>query len=174
MWCEYLPQARVVGLDVYEKDPSLAPRATIVCGSQADPEVLDALDAEHGPFDVIIDDGNHANSHRNATFLHLFPRMAAGGIYALEDLHTSYLRQYAGSSTDLDSPQSTTGLLKGLVDGLHHAYIPGRAQAPIDTMVVEVALHPKLAFVIRGENRPQVAWNDQRAIDQELEARGEP
>lgn len=169
MWADYLPNARIVGLDVHQKDLDLPDRVTVVQGSQAAPDVLDALDAEHGPFDVVIDDGSHHNTHRNATFAHLFPRVVPGGFYALEDLHTSYLRFYGGDPRDLATPSTTNGLLKTLLDGLHHAYVPGRRPAPLDTAVTSVCLHPKIAFVARGENRPTVPWNDRRAIDDELE-----
>ena len=171
MWADYFADAQIVGLDVQEKDLDLPACVTIVQGSQADPEVLDRLHAEHGPFDVVIDDGSHVNDHRNTTFAHLFPRLPIGGVYVLEDLHTSYLRHFGGKARDLNSPATTTGLLKQLIDGLHHAYVPGRQPEVCDRIVSGLCVYPKdPAFVIRGDNDPKVAWNDQRSIDHELAA----
>ena len=169
MWADYFARARVVGLDVQEKRLDLPSSVTVVQGSQADPAVLDRVVADHGPFDVIVDDGSHANAHRNLSFTHLFPTMPSGGVYALEDLHTSYLRQFGGGAHDLLDPAITTGLLKELIDGLHHAYVPGRPEQPFDASITGLSVYPKLAFVTKGENRPTVAWNDQAAIDRELE-----
>ena len=49
-----------------------------------------------GPPDVIIDDGSHIGEHVCTTFETLFPRMATGGVYVIEDLHTSYWPSYGG------------------------------------------------------------------------------
>ncbi len=59
LWRDYFPNAHIVGLDrnarckIYEE-----PRISIVAGDQADPYVV-AEAAEHGPFDLIIDDASH-------------------------------------------------------------------------------------------------------------------
>jgi hypothetical protein len=170
MWAAYLPNARIIGLDYFEKKLELDPSVVLVQGSQDDPVVLERLIAEYGPFDVVIDDGSHVNPQRNATFEHLFPRLRDGGFYALEDLHTSYLRAFAGTAAQLDTPKTTMGMLKPLLDGLNHAYIPGREPRPLDECITGICTYPKIAFVSKGENRPHVAWNDQRVIDRELEA----
>jgi hypothetical protein len=172
MWADYFPNARIVGLDLREKDLDLPPSVTIVRGSQADPEVLDRLLADHGPFDVVIDDGSHVNAHRNMTFGHLFPCLPIGGLYVFEDLHTSYVREpYGGQSRNLDDPATTTGLLKQMIDGLHHAYVPGREALERDRIVSGFSVYPKIAFVTRGANERPVARSYQRWIDRELEAR---
>jgi hypothetical protein len=33
-----------------------------------------------------------------------------------------------------------------------------------------ICVHPQIAFVARGKNQQTVAWNDQRAINRELQA----
>jgi hypothetical protein len=38
-------------------------------------------------FDVVIDDASHASFHQQLTFKTLFPRVARGGLYIIEDLH---------------------------------------------------------------------------------------
>jgi hypothetical protein len=170
MWAQYLPNARIIGLDFFEKELELDPSVVLVKGSQDDPVVLDGLLAEYGPFDVVIDDGSHVNPQRNATFRHLFPHLRDGGFYVLEDLNTSYLRSYAGRATELDSPKTTMGMLKTLLDALNHAYIPGREPTPLDECIAGICTYPAIAFVSKDENRPQVSWNNQVEIDRELDA----
>jgi tetratricopeptide (TPR) repeat protein len=59
-------------------------RVKIEIGSQDDPELLDRLCADGAP-SIVIDDGSHTTAHRIATFEYLFPRLAPGGIYVIED-----------------------------------------------------------------------------------------
>jgi tetratricopeptide (TPR) repeat protein len=56
----------------------------IEIGSQDDPELLQRLCADGAPT-IVIDDGSHNDKHRIATFEYLFPRLAPGGIYVIED-----------------------------------------------------------------------------------------
>jgi hypothetical protein len=76
MWRSYLGGgSTVVGIDI---DPACArfedcDRGIHVrVGSQADPQFLQRVVAELGPFDAIIDDGSHVVSHMIAAFGALF------------------------------------------------------------------------------------------------------
>lgn len=60
-----------------------------------------------GPeFDIIIDDGCHIVEHQITSFKTLFPLIKPKGMYIIEDLHTSYWKEYGGKGT-LDNPQTT-------------------------------------------------------------------
>jgi hypothetical protein len=97
MWAEYFPKARIVGLDLFPKSLDLPPNATIVECAQADEDALDRMWSEHGPFDVIIDDGSHQASDVVLTFNHLYPRMAPAGLYIVEDTQTAFWPEYGGA-----------------------------------------------------------------------------
>lgn len=62
MWREYLPNAKIVGIDIlpsckaYEKADD---RVHVEIGSQVDAEFLRSVIQKHGPFDMILDDGSH-------------------------------------------------------------------------------------------------------------------
>ena len=99
MWAEYFPHGAIVGLDIYPKQLAISPRVTTIEGSQTDQGLLDRITAEHGPFDIIIDDGSHVVDHTIISFRHLFPKMAEGGIYAVEDVQTAFLPNSAGTGT---------------------------------------------------------------------------
>src|SRR6202008_2820925 len=76
-------------------------------------DVVDKL----GPFDVILDDGSHMNSHIALTFRHLFPNgLAPGGVYIVEDIHSNYWKPYR------DSPMSFADFTKWLIDAMHAHY----------------------------------------------------
>lgn len=97
-WREYLPQASIYGIDIYEKSVLDGERLrTFVC-DQADPDRLRKLCREHGPFDVVIDDGNHMGPDVAMAFFTLFTELSPNGLYFIEDIQTSYWPQYHGSS----------------------------------------------------------------------------
>ncbi len=76
-----------------------------------------------GEFDVIIDDGGHFMQQQILSFLMLFPALKSGGLYVIEDLHTSYWQEYGGGGSmqhPNPSPGSTTEFLKKLIDDLNY------------------------------------------------------
>lgn len=90
MWREYFPNAKVYGID---NNPDCAGDGIFI-GSQADPAFLDSVLAQIGIPDIIIDDGSHFGPSTIQTFQHLFPKMAAGGYYVVEDTHCFYCPTY--------------------------------------------------------------------------------
>lgn len=98
MWSHFFgPRARLVGVDI---DPvamiSAGDRYSVVIADQADPEAMRKLAERHGPFDVIIDDGGHTMLQQITSVETLFPMLNDGGIYLVEDCHTSYWNEYDG------------------------------------------------------------------------------
>ena len=91
MWEEYFPQARIFGLDI---DPDCVRQQTervcVEIGDQADPGVIERIGRGAGPFHLIVDDGSHLNRDIIRTFEGLWPWLAAGGVYIIEDLYHSY------------------------------------------------------------------------------------
>ena len=102
LWLEWLPRARI---SVFEYDAACAraffrddplrlgaefrERATLVTGDQSrEADLLSAM-RELGPQDVIIDDGGHSMLQQVTTLRVLLPFVKPGGVYILEDLHTS-------------------------------------------------------------------------------------
>ena len=98
MWKQYFgPRARIVGVDI---DPRCAQfgedQIEIVIGDQEDRGFLRGLGESVGPVDVLIEDGGHTMNQQIATFEELWPRITDGGVFLMEDLHTSYWRRYGG------------------------------------------------------------------------------
>ena len=107
MWHDYFPNARIVGLDIKNVEPTLSlPRYTFVQGNQGDQELLRQL-ARDFRFRVIVDDGSHRWSHQINAFETLFPKMTPNGIYICEDLLTSFgdLAPRYGSETEISAAE---------------------------------------------------------------------
>jgi predicted O-methyltransferase YrrM len=89
MWWEYFPKAEIFGLDINPAAAFKEDRITVHIGSQADPDVLAAINPG-GTFDLIVDDGSHLVDDQLVTFHELWPRVAPGGLYVMEDMRCSY------------------------------------------------------------------------------------
>jgi SAM-dependent methyltransferase len=98
MWKHYFgKQARIVGVDInpackqFEEE-----RVQVEIGDQEDRDFLKSLVKKIGPIDVVIEDGGHTMGQQIATFEEIYPHVAPDGVFLIEDLHTSYWREYGG------------------------------------------------------------------------------
>jgi cephalosporin hydroxylase len=121
------PASRIIGTDI---DPSCkaheAEGIEIHIGSQDDTALLDRIVAQHPQIDIVLDDGSHMMRHMLATFRHLYPRMAATGVYLVEDVGTSYWDEYEGG---LKPPGTFIEHVKDLIDSLNAADSPKASQS---------------------------------------------
>lgn len=102
VWSRYFtnPKAVIVGIDIetHRCQKIDDPRVTVLQGSACDPKFIETL--AH-PFDAILDDASHFSSQQIAAFLSLWPRLKAGGIYVIEDLHTTNSPQHCDGSVKI-------------------------------------------------------------------------
>lgn len=117
MWRELFgPEARIIGVELnpeakrWEKDGF-----EIYCGNQADRDFWQHFVTKVGPVDVVLDDGGHTFEQQIVTTECLLPHIADGGILAVEDTHTSYMKAFGGPS-----PASFIEFAKNIVDGVHY------------------------------------------------------
>jgi hypothetical protein len=119
---EWLPAAVLFGIDIDVACRELASeveRCSVHIFDQASASDLrQFIDVTGGAFDFIIDDGGHNMNEQRTSFATLFPSLAAGGFYAIEDIGTSYFKECGGR--DLDEEGTTIAMLKSLVDCVNH------------------------------------------------------
>jgi hypothetical protein len=155
MWKSYFRRAMVYGVDIVDKGGLEQQRIVPFQGDQSSPESLLEIVAQTGPLDIVIDDGSHRSEHVLTSFRTLFPKVRPGGLYVIEDLLTSYWPGWGGSSELLDSPATSIGFLKTLIDGLNHEEIlesGGRKPAWTDTQIRGLHFYHNLAIIERGSN----------------------
>jgi ubiquinone/menaquinone biosynthesis C-methylase UbiE len=110
MWLDYFPNANVYAIDnriVYEdkvfdkrtrKDMVMVDgwdirdkeRSFVFRGNQSSVEDLNKFINKNGDeFDIIVDDGGHSMRQQQTSLKILYKYLKSGGIYVIEDLHTS-------------------------------------------------------------------------------------
>lgn len=140
MWQGLFPDGVVVGVD---SDPgaSWPPGTVRIVADQADPG-LPAKAAEHAPggYDLIVDDGSHVGALSRVTFRLLWPLVAPGGWYVLEDWPVAYLEPWAssgrfGGAAMLDLAQSFVPMLEPAAGAVDYG---GNPAAPVGSGVAEL------------------------------------
>jgi hypothetical protein len=171
MWKQYFPNSMIYGMDIVDKSALEEDRIKIFQGSQDDEAFLKKIVTETGKFDIIIDDGSHRNNHVIKTFKILFPELNNGGIYVVEDTHTSYIPSYEnwsnfcsddvaphwaeyGGSLDLYDQKTMMNFFKRLVDCLSHQEFihPGYTPNYFDKHIVGIHFYRNQVFIYKGDN----------------------
>lgn len=89
-WKAYFPKAHIVGVDIKMDAAKVAEeRIAIELGDLGVVGYLDEIAAKYKPR-VILDDASHHWSHQILALERLFFSLELGGIYIVEDLHTSF------------------------------------------------------------------------------------
>lgn len=113
VWAAYFPQAQLCAIDHDPETRAAVPTGVrFACADQADREALRAAIAGvgGGPFDLIIDDGGHQMIEQQVSLAALFPVVRPGGLYIVEDVHTSFPRLHPGYGVGPGGANSTYAL----------------------------------------------------------------
>lgn len=124
LWETYFPLAELHFIDITSQNIEyFSSRSAYHFLNQEDISALKLLAESIGkPFDIIIDDGGHTMNQQINSLIALFPYVKSGGMYIIEDLHTSYWKEYGGSGTPLfpnAKGTTTVQFLKNLIDAVN-------------------------------------------------------
>jgi SAM-dependent methyltransferase len=102
MWREYFTTGNLVGADILDLSHVILPNTQIHICDQSDRTHLEQLITNTFPqFDIIIDDGGHMMHQQQITLGVMFKYLKPGGVFVIEDLHTSGNPDYTrGGDTD--------------------------------------------------------------------------
>jgi hypothetical protein len=117
---------------------------------------------------VIIDDASHFWSHQIIGFRTMFPQLPPNGVYIVEDIHTSFLKEEAGSSY-ADHPESFWSFISRLQASLACAQRHGpelnSEEASLVSNIDAIFLSRKTVAVIkRAEPRPKERRNARQKL----------
>ena len=118
MWKDYFGKnARIIGVDIDPKCKEFEEKQVeIYIGDQEDRDFLKKLVKKIGPIDIVIEDGGHTMSQQIVTFEEVYPQVINGGVFLIEDLHTSYWSEYGGGYR---KNNTFVEYAKGLIDQLN-------------------------------------------------------
>jgi len=162
MWRDYLPNTVLHGIDVDARTLAYqdeVPNTQVRLVDQGDAAALEAFVAElGGNYDFILDDGGHTMVQQIVSFEVLWPQVMPGGIYAIEDIGTSYYNEYGGQ--DLGRPATAMAYAKELADAVNRpailhppagvtAAVHPVMQAQMRRDVASVHFHPGVALIVK-------------------------
>jgi len=90
MWREYFEHASIHGIDINQ----IFPTTNNVIYHRVNADNYDELmnfSQSHVSWDLIIDDGGHTMRQQQNAIKALWPNLKSGGIFVMEDLHTSFM-----------------------------------------------------------------------------------
>ena len=109
MWRDFFPGALIFGMDrdlaPYQSEDT--DRIMVFAGDQTNRTEMAYIE---GPLDLIVDDGGHSMDQQQISLAALFPKLRPGGLYILEDLHTSLM--YPGWGIDDDHGNTTLQMMR--------------------------------------------------------------
>jgi len=147
MWRDYFPNAEIIGIDINPACQQFnGDKIKIHTGDQANESFLLEVAQEHGPFDIIIDDGGHVMHQQITSCTTLFPYVTIGGTYVIEDLHTSYWPRYEGG---LRRQGTTVEFLKQLIDSVNFK-MHEEANETFDRQLLSMHFYEGMVFLVKG------------------------
>lgn len=159
LWRKYFgPEATIYGVDIDQRCAVIDSDADIAVriGSQDDPDFLRSVVAEMGGVDIVIDDGSHLPRHQEVSFDALFPLLADGGLYVVEDLHAAYWPPTGG----LRRRGTFIERAKTLIDGMHAWYYsrPAPKQGEIAKSEIEcICVYDSIVYIEKRHRQRPVA-----------------
>ena len=163
MWRRYFgPKAIIFGIDINEDCRAYdGIHGQVRIGSQDDPAFLEAVIAEMGGVDIVLDDGSHMMPHVRKTLEIVFQKVSLGGTYMIEDLHTAYWPGFGGG---LGEDANFFNYVRELMDDMHGWYHDGKARHPIiSNSCTGVHLHDSICVLEKGQVHQPVHSKIQRS-----------
>ena len=149
MWLEAFPHSQVVGVDINLLNCRVTdPRLTLIAANAADPDALQAIARQHGPFDFIVDDCSHTPDVTGNVLRLFAEHVVPGGWLFVEDINIDY---------EQGTGQGIAAQIRDLVTAINHRGLmhycgkqhwkPG--YTPFEGALREVRLRPGIAALQR-------------------------
>lgn len=89
VWRDYFKNAKILGLDINSHDVDDLDRISLDYLDQSKKDLVIDYSSKLQDYDIIIDDGSHNVYDQQITLAYFLKSLKSGGIYVLEDLHSS-------------------------------------------------------------------------------------
>jgi hypothetical protein len=144
---ERFPSARICAADILEVQPEwpVDERFSFFQLDQGNVEALREFYSQ-ADFDLIIEDGSHFPRHQVVCLVEGLKALRAGGLYVLEDVHTSHPAFDRGDPADFKDPGGATGNALSVLLAIDHYK---RISRTIDSSLAETIAH---GSIMRAED----------------------
>jgi hypothetical protein len=116
LWEDYFPNAQISGIDIVDSRKNDVGRVkTFIADQGKREELAKVVAATGGNFDIILDDGGHRMDQQQISFGALFPALKSGGLYVIEDIHTSFPELFPNYGVEGDGQNSTYAMIDRFV-----------------------------------------------------------
>lgn len=131
LWRKYFGEkANLYAVDINPECRQFEDEKTkIFIGSQEDTLFLTQLIKNLPPLDIILDDGGHTMNQQIVSFQQLFPKIKDGGVYIVEDTHTSYWHTFHGG---FRKKGTFIEYAKRLVEDMHAWHVDDTRLQPVN------------------------------------------
>ena len=119
MWSNYFSSnSNIFGIDINKDCKNFETQNIhILIGDATDKNYLkNNLFSQVDEFDIILDDGSHKMKDILNSFEHLYPKLKIGGLYVIEDLHTSSWPKFGGG---LNNKNNFFNMVRKIIDDMH-------------------------------------------------------
>jgi hypothetical protein len=152
MWRDYFSTGNLVAIDILDLSHIQLPNTFIKVCDQAERDQLQELvNSTFDKFDIIIDDGGHMMHQQQISLGYLFPFLNSGGVYVIEDLHTSGNSGYTRGDSDghmlniMTEFANTGKITSNLMTDEEIAYIENNTEV----CIIEQGAQSPIAFIIK-------------------------
>ena len=166
-WKRKFPEAQIFGVDISEKCKKHAEeRIEVIICDQSNKGEMAKIGKQHGPFDVIIDDGGHKRYQQKASFEALWPYLSKPGCYCVEDLHANYWFGWNPFSAAYggfvrDAAKLAHVLNSGWIGPKHPVrWLVGRTPVVVDDLV-KISFYDSMVFIHKGEHPETVMVSEE-------------
>lgn len=158
-WYDYFPNAQIIGADIDNftdvdndriKTIKINQESRFI--SNEDVGSLQTVIEKFGDsFDIIIDDGGHTMLQQQVTLGHMFKFLKSGGLFVIEDLHTSYFAPFAYNKTNtkyntlmmLENYIRNKEIISDFISDEEKFYLINH----IDSMIIEKGNNSEIVFI---------------------------
>lgn len=137
LWKKYFgDQVSIYAIDINPECKQFEDENTkIFIGSQSDRDFLDEIISQLPELDIVIDDGGHTMLQQIVSFEMLYLKVREGGLYMVEDTHTSYWHKFHGG---LKTPGTFIEYSKDLIDSLYEDHVPNKNEIIINNITKHI------------------------------------
>lgn len=151
IWKKYFGEnSRIFGIDIDPSSFYSEERIEIFIGDQENVSFLTEVKEKIGMVDIIIDDGGHTMNQQKVSFNTLFPILKDGGLYLIEDTHTSYWPMYGGYYKNKDSFIES---MKDKIDGLHSKHSGEIPKEEFHDEITGLHFYDSIVVIEKGDNK---------------------